>query len=109
MLKTLDQNTINNQKTLSIKKSSKKFDWNDLFIVLQNFAISELIQIKDKSKNTAASQTNTENKIYQLRALLNLFFNQVNSSKIFFFNLFFIKFIFLDIKQKNLFNKHVYQ
>ncbi|RNA44742.1 hypothetical protein BpHYR1_048004 [Brachionus plicatilis] len=59
-------------------------DWNTLFNLIQNFVINELKTIKDKNisfsqSNRTASSQNIDNKIYQLRAVLNLVLNQINS------------------------------
>jgi len=42
--------------------------------------IAELKQIQDKTTSSSASKTTAENKVYAVRALLNLLLNQINSS-----------------------------
>lgn len=52
--------------------------------MVQAFIVNELNLIKEKAQPSGSSTViaNTENKIIQLRALLNLILSQINSSKI---------------------------
>ncbi len=79
LLKVLDENTKYNQ---GIKNGSQitRFDWNDTFLAIKEFMIAELKQIQDKTTSSSASKTTAENKVYAVRALLNLLLNQINSS-----------------------------
>ncbi|CAF0882378.1 unnamed protein product [Brachionus calyciflorus] len=68
------------------QRSMKSFslNWTTLFNLIQNFVINELNLLKDKNPSMTQSQRsgstpNVDNKVYQLRACLNLLLNQINS------------------------------